>query len=203
MSKCWPKCSQFAAVFIDVPNSFLMKALHLSECMYCNFLLIQKMTVHQKMTLRVIMTEADIRKVVLDTRPATVEDLTSKLKELLAIEHNCILQYKDPEFNKLEDLPEKPTVKIIAVLQMAPIPAPVPVPTSDEIPSDTPRTADTEILSVSSQERQIFNIPTFSVDVEYRRRQADLLYLAEGTHLKVSKELKHEILEGLAESIPK
>lgn len=170
------------------------------------------MTAHQKMTLRVIMTEADIRKVVLDTRPATVEDLTSKLKELLAIEHNCILQYIDPEFNELcnltnmEDLPEKPTVKIIAVLQMAPIPAPVPVPTSDEISSDTPSTADTEILSVSSQERQkpwpeIFYIPTFSVDVEYRLRQADLLYLAEGTHLRVSKELKHEILEGLAESM--
>jgi len=40
-----------------------------------------------------------------------------------------------------------------------------------------------------------------SVDVEYRLRQADLLYMSEGTYLKVSKELKHEILERLAESM--
>lgn len=99
-----------------------------------------------------------------------------------------------------EDLPEKTTVKVIPVLEL------VPVPISDEILSDTPIVADTEILSTSSQERQkqwpeFFDIPNFSVVVAYRLRQADLLFLHDGTHLKVSKELKHEILERLAESM--
>ncbi|XP_077953726.1 uncharacterized protein LOC120808990 isoform X2 [Gasterosteus aculeatus] len=163
-----------------------------------------EMTANQKMTLRVILTEADIRKVILTTRPSTVEDLISKLKESLGLHYNFSLQYQDPEFNNelcnltdTEELPEKPTVKVMPVLELVPV-------SSDEVFSDTPSTADTDILSHSSQERQkqwpeFFDIPTFSVDVEYRLRQADLLFMSEGTYLKVSKELKHEILERLAE----
>lgn len=47
----------------------------------------------------------------------------------------------------------------------------------------------------------IFLIPKFSVDVEYRLHQANLIYLKDGTHLKVTKELKHGILQKLAEVI--
>lgn len=165
------------------------------------------MTGHQKMTLRVILTEADIRKVTLNTRPATVEDLICELKELLALDYNCSLQFKDPEFNNelcnltnIGDLPEKATVKVIPVLEL------VPFSMTDETLNDTHSTVDTEVLSHSSLERQtpwpeLFHIPAFSVDIQYRLRQADLLYLRDGTHLKVSKELKHEILERLAESM--
>lgn len=157
------------------------------------------------------MTEADIRKVVLESRPATVEDLTNQLRELLNVEYHCILQYKDPDFGgelcnltNIDELPDMPTVKLIAVIQLEPVPATVPTQSSND--SDTSSIADTVILSVSPQDRQqpwpdFFHIPTFSLDVEYRLRQADLLYLAEATYLKVTKELKHEILEGLAESI--
>lgn len=44
-------------------------------------------------------------------------------------------------------------------------------------------------------------IPKFSVDVEYRLRQANLLHLRDGTQLNPTKELKHDILERLAETI--
>ena len=44
-------------------------------------------------------------------------------------------------------------------------------------------------------------IPKFSVDVEYRLCQANLLHLSDGTHIIPSKELKHDILERLAETI--
>jgi len=147
------------------------------------------MVTQEKMTLRVILTEADIRKVILNTRPATVEDWTSQLKESLGLHYNFSLQYKDPEFNyelcnltDIEDLPEKSTLKVIPVLDL------LPVSTSDEILSDTPSTVDTEILSTTSQERQkpwleIFDIPNFSVDVEHRLRQADLLNLRDSTLL--------------------
>uniref|UniRef100_A0AAY5KES1 Uncharacterized protein n=1 Tax=Esox lucius TaxID=8010 RepID=A0AAY5KES1_ESOLU len=125
------------------------------------------MTANQKMTLRVILTEADIRKL-------------------------CNL-------TDTEELPVKPTVKVMPVLELVTV-------SSVEVFSDTPSTADTDILLHLSQERQkqwpeFFDIPTFSVDVEYRLRQADLLFMSEGTYLKVSKELKHEILERLAESM--
>lgn len=44
-------------------------------------------------------------------------------------------------------------------------------------------------------------IPKFSVDVEYHLRQGNLLYLRDGTYLKVTKESKHDILEKLADII--
>lgn len=191
-------------VMAQQPN--VHKDMHISSNLILVFFF-PKMAANQKMTMRVILTEADIRKVVLNKRPATVENLISMLKESLGLDSNFSLQYKDPEFNyelcnltEMEDLPEKPTVQVIPVLEL------VAVSASDEVCSDTPSTADTEILSHSSQERQkqwpeFFDIPTFSVDVEHRLRQADLLFMSEGTHLNVSKELKHEILERLAESM--
>ncbi|XP_016415468.1 uncharacterized protein LOC107745950, partial [Sinocyclocheilus rhinocerous] len=155
----------------------------------------------QKMTLRVIITEADIRKVTLNRRPATVEELISNIKELLGLDYRFSFQYKDPEFNHelcnlsdIADLPEKPILEL------------VPVSASAESLDDNLSTAGTEILSQSSQERQaqwpeLFDVPDFSVDVKYRLRQANLLYCSDGTLLKVTKDLKHEILERLAESM--
>jgi len=70
---------------------------------------------------------------------------------------------------------------------------------------DTSSQADTEILSSAPLDRsfqwpEVFDVPKFSVDVEYRLRQGNLLYLRDGTYLKVTKELKHDILEKLAET---
>ncbi|CAB1454338.1 unnamed protein product [Pleuronectes platessa] len=114
-----------------------------------------EMAAHQKMTLRVILTEADIRKVILNTRPTTVKDLIDELKESLGFDYNCCLQYQDPDFNyelcnltHIADLPEKPTLKVIPILEL------LSVSMSDDILNDTHSTADTEILSRSSQERQ-------------------------------------------------
>nr|XP_023674297.1 uncharacterized protein LOC111847394 [Paramormyrops kingsleyae] len=161
----------------------------------------------EKMTLRVILTEADIRKLTLNRRPDTVEELISNIKELLGLDYKFSFQYKDPEFNHelcnltdIADLPEKPTIKVIPILEL------VPGSVSAESLDENLSTADTEILSQSSHERQaqwpeLFDIPCFSVDVEYRLRQANLLYLSDGTLLKVTKDLKHEILEKLAENM--
>lgn len=111
------------------------------------------MTANQKMAMRIILTEADIRKVILNIRPSTVEDLINKLKESLGLQYNFSLQYQDPEFNNelcnltdTEELPEKPTVKVLPVFELVPVPP-------DEVFSDT-STADTEILSHSSREQQ-------------------------------------------------
>ncbi|XP_028856475.1 uncharacterized protein LOC114802036 isoform X2 [Denticeps clupeoides] len=163
----------------------------------------------QKMTIRVILSEADIRKVTLNRRPATVEELMSNIKESLELHYTFSIQYKDPEFNNelfnlsdIGDLPEKPTIQVIPVIELVPVPVSAPAESLD----DSHSTADTEILSQSSQERQTqwpeqFDVPNFSVDVEYRLRQANLLYLRDGTLLKVTKDLKHEILERLAETM--
>ena len=165
------------------------------------------MAVQPKLTMRVIVSDGDIRKMTMTTRPDTLEDLIGWLKGALQANYSFALQYKDPEFDNalcnltvLTELPEKPTIKIIPVVELTPITA------ENESFSDTNSQADTEILSNSSYDRslqwpEVFDIPKFSVDVEYRLRQGNLLYLRDGTHLNVTKELKHDILEKLAETI--
>lgn len=109
----------------------------------------------QKMILRVILSEADIRKVTLNRRPATVEELMSNIKESLELHYTFSIQYKDPEFNNelfnlsdIGDLPEKPTIQVIPVIELVAVSAPA------ESLDDSYSTTDTEILSQSSQERQ-------------------------------------------------
>ncbi|KAF7647225.1 hypothetical protein LDENG_00175800, partial [Lucifuga dentata] len=70
-------------------------------------------------------------------------------------------------------------------------------------------TADTAILSTAGsspllrrqQWPEFFDIPSFSVDVEYRLRQGDLAFMKDGTHMTPSRDMKHDILEKLAETM--
>lgn len=168
------------------------------------------MALHEKFIMRVIVSEGDIRKLTMTTWADTLEDLIGWLKVTLQANYNFILQYQDPDFNNelcnLEDiseLPDKPTMKIIPMIELVPVSRPV---EQSSLCSETSSLADTEILSNSSLDRsvawpEVFEIPKFSVDVEYRLRQGNLLYLRDGTFLNVTKELKHDILEKLAEVI--
>lgn len=75
------------------------------------------------MISRAILTEADIRKIALGTRPATVEELISMIKDTL----NLASHSKEPDFNNklcnlsmIEDHPGKATVKIHPMLEVEP-----------------------------------------------------------------------------------
>lgn len=171
------------------------------------FIIFSQMAVQQKLTMRVTVSEGDIRKMTMTTRPDRLEDLIGWLKSTLQTNYSFSLQYQDPEFNNelcnltdLSELLDKPTIKIIPIIELEPVAA------QNECFSETCSLADTEILSVSSLDRNsqwpdAFSIPKFSVYVEYRLRQGNLLYLRDETNLKVPKEMKHDILEKLAEAI--
>lgn len=102
-------------------------------------------------------------------------------KGTLETNYSFTSQYQDPEFNNelcnltdLSELPEKPNIKIIPMIELVPITA------QTKCFSDTSSQADTEILSNSTLNRSsqwpdVFYIPKFSVDVAYRLRQANLL----------------------------
>lgn len=163
------------------------------------------MTAPEKMTMRVIFTEADIRKLTVETRPTTMEDLKSMLQVSFGLQYPFDLQFQDPEFNcelcnltDVSDFPDKPTIKIIPLFELSPLEI-------GALSEDQHSSADTAILSVSSVEWQepwplIFDIPNFSTDVAYHLRQADMKYLEDGTVFKkVPKDMKHEMLEKIAE----
>ncbi|XP_033505024.2 uncharacterized protein LOC117271049 isoform X2 [Epinephelus lanceolatus] len=160
--------------------------------------------------LRVIIMEQDIQKVSLDGKPEMVEELKTKIKEKCKLQYDFSVMYEDPDFdnalcnlNDIGDLPTtRATVKVILLLVTA----------ATASTSDTSCASDdTEILSThssSSSMRQepwpeFFDIPNFSVDVEFRLRQANLAYMRDKTHWNVPKDIKHGILEKLAETIYK
>ncbi|XP_062849580.1 uncharacterized protein LOC134311859 [Trichomycterus rosablanca] len=161
--------------------------------------------------LRLIINDQDIRKVSLDRKPESVEELNMKIKEKCNLQYDFSVMYEDPDFDNalcnlddIADLPtSKATVKVIPLLTLTLTPASA---TSMSDASD-----DTEILfshsssSLTRHERwpEVFEIPKFSVDVEFRLRQANLAYLRDQTYLNVSREMKHSILEKLAETIYK
>lgn len=150
---------------------------------------------------RVIIHENDIRKITLPDKPDTLDSLVQQLEEKLGLQYKFSLQYEDPDFNNalvsltdIDDLPEKPTLKIISL-----------------VTTPTQSTADTEILSLSSLNQTplarhspwpaTFEIPNFAVDIEYRLRQGNLIYMRDQTYLQVSRDMKHEILQKLAETM--
>uniref|UniRef100_A0A9J7XHJ2 Sterile alpha motif domain-containing protein 3-like n=1 Tax=Cyprinus carpio carpio TaxID=630221 RepID=A0A9J7XHJ2_CYPCA len=149
--------------------------------------------------LRVIVNENDIRKITLHSKPQTLETLMEHLEEKLGLPYKFSLQYEDADFNNalinltdIADLPERPTLKVISL-----------------VPSPTASTADTDIVSLSSEEGsshvrqaqwpETFEVPNFPVDIEFRLRQGNLLYMRDQTYMQVPRDMKHEILEKLAE----
>lgn len=149
--------------------------------------------------LRVIVNENDIRKITLHSKPQTLETLMEHLEEKLGLPYKFSLQYEDADFNNalinltdIADLPERPTLKVISL-----------------VPSPTASTADTDIVSLSSEEGsshvrqaqwpETFEVPNFPVDIEFRLRQGNLLYMRNQTYMQVPRDMKHEILEKLAE----
>lgn len=118
--------------------------------------------------------------------------------------------YEDPDFDNalcnLEDIGDLPatraTVKVIPLVVAA---------TTTSTSEASCASGDTEILSSRSSTSsmrqepwpEFFDILNFSVDVEFRLRQANLAYLRDKTHWNPPKDVKHGILEKLAETIYK
>uniref|UniRef100_A0A8C5GIV8 Uncharacterized protein n=1 Tax=Gouania willdenowi TaxID=441366 RepID=A0A8C5GIV8_GOUWI len=163
----------------------------------------------QRLMLRVVIDNDDIRKLTLNERPDSIKELKTQLKDKLLLQYDFKLQYEDPDFNNalcnltcMTDLPERATLKVIplVLLELTPLSS----PTED---SDCSRT-DTEILSIAGSPRSLrtqwpefFDIPNFSVDVEYRLREANLLFMKDRLPMTLSRDMKHDILQKLAESM--
>lgn len=163
----------------------------------------------QKWPIRVIITDDDIRRISLDQKPSNLESLLDQLKAELALTYDFKLQFEDPMFNNalcnvtdVSELPDRATLKIISLESIS----------SRSSTRSSPDTSDTEILYTEEQKSQLmrpepwpstFYVPEFSVDVNFRLRQGDLAYMKDGTRMEVSRDMKHVILEKLAETVYK
>lgn len=149
----------------------------------------------QPMILRVVETDR-ARKLKLSSRPASVDELIKIIKEQLQIDLDFSLQYEDPDFDgkltSLSDILELPQKAVVHI----------------SLSQDSSSLASTDVLSdVSSPERLSrwppgpFPVPTFAFDVELKLRDGNAEFEKNNRQLKLTRDLKHDILEKLASTI--
>lgn len=170
------------------------------------------------MLLRVIVSPQEIRRVTLKDVPPSVDDLCTSLRNILGLRGNFLLQFEDPDFGNelcnltdIKDLPsERATLKVLFTFSE---------PISDTS-LDTASLSSQSSQSLTSPSSSIashgppgsgdatewpdpFIIPDFSHDVEYKLRIANDAYANDGGVMVVSKSVKSEILDRLADCIAK
>lgn len=180
------------------------------------------------MLLRVIVSLQEIRRVTLQDVPSSVDELCTVLRNTLGLRGNFLLQFEDPDFGNelcnltdMKDLPtERATLKVVftfpesvsdSTLDTASL-------SSQSTASHSPANSSTASCSLASNSTAIpiprssgdltdwpdpFVIPEFSHDVEFQLRVANEAYANDGAIMVVSKSVKSEILDRLADHIIK
>lgn len=152
--------------------------------------------------LRVVLDDVNAERLILPSRPETVNALIFEVKNKLNLDYDFRLQFQDPEFDNalcnlvnMEDLPSKATIKIVRFV---------------ELDLSSTSTDDTVLLSdnTDSPERlcrwpEIFVVPTFSYEVEYALREGNSAFVREGKTVRLTRDQKHNILAVMAAEIYK
>ncbi|XP_041951032.1 uncharacterized protein LOC121711464 isoform X1 [Alosa sapidissima] len=118
-----------------------------------------KMAQPPGLLLRVYINADTAHKVILPTRPSTLDELISFMQERFNLEGHFTLQYEDPDFDgelcvltEMSELPSKAVVRIIR----------------PDNSNDSPPTEFTTQTQERTQRRpNEFSVPTFSYDVEH------------------------------------
>lgn len=153
--------------------------------------------------IHIILADDDIRRVQLQTPPATVDGLKTTLKIKLNLEGDIVTQFQDPEFNNelcnltdmSELLTEGPRLRVI--LKAPPITLPS-LSSLDTGSSDTASMSSSSSLcspSTTSSKHwpDNFIIPTFTYDVELRLRKGNEAHEKDGSLLTVTAAMKRDL----------
>ena len=140
-----------------------------------------------------VHTSKDIvRKMTLTSRPESVDELKTTMKEKFKLDFDFSLSYEDPDFNgqlasllDIEELPQKAVLKVIR---------------SDSVASADSSDDAMSSLHATDVNRPIWPpaVPTFSYEVEIILGDGNVEYDKTGRNLKLSRGQKHNILETLA-----
>ncbi|XP_063749959.1 uncharacterized protein LOC134871220 [Eleginops maclovinus] len=158
------------------------------------------------MLLRVIVSPQEIRRVTLQEVPPSVDELCVVLGNTLGLRGKFLLQFEDPDFGNelcnltdIKDLPtERATLKVLFTFS-----EPVSDSTLDTASLSSQNSASPKPPSSgdSSEWPDPFVISDFSHDVEFQLRVANDAYAKDGAVTVISKSVKSEILDRLADSI--
>ncbi|KAI4876755.1 hypothetical protein NFI96_007124, partial [Prochilodus magdalenae] len=156
-----------------------------------------------KMLFRVIISQQDIRKLKLDSVPDSIDGLKLILRSKLQLTDSFDLLYEDEDFHDFCHL----TCIALRVLF-----SPCIDKFSDfsfdtaswSVSSPTSSSASSHSQSSSAHSQlgpACVNVPSFLYDVKLRLSQANEFYRKDGVLLTISRDMKSEILDKLAEAI--
>lgn len=155
--------------------------------------------------LRVIIDEDNVEKLILPSRPITVQALIDEIKSRLNFTFDFRLQFHDPDFDnalcnlvKMGKLPDTASVKVIRLVELDWIST-----SSDDTILQTDSTDTIDSPEHISRWPEVFIVPLFSYEVEHILREGNAAFDKDGNVITLTRDQKHNILETMGEEIYK
>ncbi|KAK0130961.1 Sterile alpha motif domain-containing protein 3 [Merluccius polli] len=165
-----------------------------------------------------------VRKIRLTKAPETLEELYNELRQKLQLVGEFCIQYEDPDFGQavcnLIDIAELPSEKAVLHILWSNEDIPSPSPPQPPAPSRSSSISSLDTASIGSPDsihsvssvvrtyrRNVsqwptpFPVPAFSYDVELILRKGNDMFERTGKSLQVTRDVKKEILDKLAQDI--
>lgn len=167
------------------------------------------------------MSPQEIRRLTLQDVPSSVDELCTILQNTLGLRGSFILEFEDPDFGnelcnltEIKDLPtERATLKVLftfpevvsdSLLDTANTASLSSQTTASRtLPSSSAASPGPSRSGDSTERPDPFVIPDFSHDVEFQLRVTNDAYASDGAVMVVSKGVKSEILDRLADCTTK
>ncbi|MEQ2301141.1 hypothetical protein AMECASPLE_032913 [Ameca splendens] len=153
--------------------------------------------------LRVILDNDNSERLILPSRPSSVQALIDEIKSRLKLTFDFRLQFHDPDFDNalcnlvvIEDLPGTASVKVVRLVELDQIST----STDDTIIlTDSTDTTDSPVRI--SRWPEVFIVPIFSYEVEHVLREGNAAFEKDGKVITLTRDQKHNILETMGEEI--
>lgn len=149
----------------------------------------------QNFLLHVHISSDIVRKMTLSSRPESVNDLKTMIKEKFKLDFDFNLSYEDPDFDgqlcslvDIEELPQKALLKAVRSE----------IDASSVVSDDTITLPHAVTPDRAERWPYVFPVPTFSYEVELILGEGNATCEKTGKTLKLSRGQKHDILETLA-----
>uniref|UniRef100_A0A1A8VEQ7 Uncharacterized protein n=4 Tax=Nothobranchius TaxID=28779 RepID=A0A1A8VEQ7_NOTFU len=160
-----------------------------------------QMEATERLKLRVILDNDNAERLILPSRPSSVQALIDEIKTRLKLTFDFRLQFEDPDFDhalcnlvEMEHLPSTASVKIIRLVEL------------DLISTSTSETSllNDSTDAIDSPERisrwpEVFIVPKFSYEVEHVLKEGNAAFEKDGKLIRLPRDQKHNILEVMGE----
>jgi len=154
-------------------------------------------------TLRVVISDAEIRKVRMANKPGSIDELHDRLKSVCSIGYPFVILYEDKDFNNdlcslenMNDLGPYATVRIVGVTN-----AVVDSASTSSVDSHTSASNSGGLRQGSGNWPDEFVIPLFDHDIELMLSRGNAEFMESGKSLILARSAKGTILQRVVTAV--